>query len=192
MRDISYFQTIPVEQRQVVIVDDNDNRLGLMEILRAHKGDGVMHRAISVLLYDGKGRVLLQKRSKFKPLWPLVWANTVCTHPLDGEGYVDCAARRLKEEMGISLENSARDLRIVYRMRYQAVFNQELSEFELDSVIIGQYQGEVEPDPKEVADYKWIGWEELKRDIEENPEQYTPWFKIICESGRLDEVISEK
>jgi isopentenyl-diphosphate delta-isomerase len=35
--------------------------------------------------------------------------------------------------------------------------------------------------PDEVADYKWIGIEELKKDTAKNSESYTQWFKIILE-----------
>lgn len=207
MQNVKYFQTIPVEQRQVVVVGENDERLGTMNILEAHKGGGVMHRAISVVLYRqvsilgsaagatrsrdlSKVEVLLQKRSEKKPLWPLYWSNTVCTHPMDGEGYLECAVRRLKEEMGIVIGEEV--VEKLYRFKYQAQFNEELSEFELDTVLVGWYEGEVKPDTDEVTDYKWIGWEDLLEDVEENGGKYTPWFKMILKSGRVEGAIRDK
>jgi isopentenyl-diphosphate delta-isomerase len=172
----------PIKNRQVVLVDRDDNRLGLLGIWEAHSGKGVMHRAISILLHDGKGRVLLQRRSEKKPLWPLYWSNSVCTHPFDGEAYLDCAVRRLTEEMGVRL--SREDLSVAYRFDYQSRYDDKLSEYELDTVVVGRYSGKVEPDPDEVAEYRWIAWGELEDEVERKPEIYTPWFKLIVEDKR--------
>lgn len=170
----------PYIGRAVVLVDDQDNRLGLADIWEAHKNPGLLHRAISVVLWrekDGRTEILLQKRSEKKPLWPLFWSNTVCTHPLDEEGYLACAVRRLREEMGI--EMSQEELKIADRMKYQADYNAELSEHELDTIIVGKYLGAVSLNPDEAADSRWSDIEIIRKDTITNPSQYTPWFKIL-------------
>jgi len=172
-------------ERQVVLVDVQDNDLGTMEIYQAHSNPGVLHRAISVLLFNTKGELLLQKRSELKPLWPLFWSNTVCTHPLEKESYLDCAVRRLDEEMGIAIQKSA--LEVVYKFEYQADYNNELSEHELDTVIVGKYVGKIEPDEKEVSDYKWVSLDWIKADIKKAPKNYTPWFKLILKDQKFSQ-----
>lgn len=165
---------------QVILVDKNDNQIGLMEKLAAHKGKGRLHRAVSVLLYrkkNGKTAVLLQQRGPAKPLWPFFWSNTVCTHPRDGESAIDCALRRLKEEMGITLESE--NLTFIFKLLYQAKYNDVLSEHELDHVFIGEWDGEVALNREEAAASQWKLWEELAADMKKNPSQYTPWFKKL-------------
>ncbi len=165
---------------QVVLVDKDDNQTGLMDKLEAHRGKGKLHRAVSVLLYrknNGNTEVFLQQRSKYKSLWPLFWSNTVCTHPRDGESYVNCAVRRLKEEMGISLEPQV--LTYINKFIYQAQFSHQLSEYELDGVVVGEWNKEVLPDTNEVAAYKWQNLNQLTQDLISRPQQFTPWFLDI-------------
>lgn len=172
--------------RNVVLVDENDNKLGLEDIWVAHKNPGKLHRAISVVLWrknEDKLEFLLQQRSEKKPLWPLFWSNTVCTHPLDGEGYIDCGIRRLREEMGI--EYLGNNLKIVDRLQYQADYNNQLSENELDTIIFGEFVGEVKLNPDEAAESRWTYIDEIRKDIKANPSIYTPWFKILVSKREL-------
>lgn len=165
---------------QVILVDKNDNKIGLMEKMAAHKGGGALHRAVSVLLYrrkQGTIEVLLQQRGPAKPLWPFFWSNTVCTHPRDGESAIDCAVRRLKEEMGITLESE--NLTFIFKLLYQAKYNDVLSEHELDHVFIGEWDGEVALNREEAKASKWQPWDDLMAEMQENPSQYTPWFKKL-------------
>lgn len=181
----------PLAKRNVILVDELDRELGLIGILEAHKGFGRMHRAISILIHDGNGNLLLQQRSRKKLLWPGYWTNTVCTHPNQGEGYLECATRRLREEMGIkissqeSVARSQEKLKIIYRFRYQAQYDREWSENELDTVMVGKYSGEVVPNPEEAMDYEWVDWEEVKKDVVANSGVYTPWFRLIVAANKV-------
>lgn len=161
---------------EVVLVDENDNVLGYEEKLKAHKNPVKLHRAISAFIFDPQNKkLLIQKRSAYKPTWPLFWSNTVCTHPRRGESYLACAKRRLVEEMGVNA-----DVKEKFHFIYKARFNKEFGEHELDHVFVGNYSGKIEPDPKEVADHKWIEITELKKDFKKNSDKYTPWFKTIA------------
>ena len=184
-----------VYKRRVVLVDSNDQEIGTEELLAAHQGEGKLHRAISVVLYrktnESRIEVLLQKRGRVKPLWPLFWSNTVCTHPCLNEDYLDCAVRRLNEEMGIKMARS--QLQIAYRFIYQAPFNDKLSEHELDTVIVGKVQmanGKWQMDPDEVAEAKWMGWEELVQEIKKNGVEYTPWFHLMVRRIEKEKLIN--
>ena len=160
---------------EVVLVDENDNVLDYKEKFATHKYPVPLHRAISVVIFSpDKKSMLLQKRSTKKPTWPLYWSNTVCSHPYKDESYSDAAARRLKEEMGFSTS-----LKELYRFIYKAEMDETWGEHELDAVFEGAYDWPVIPNPDEAADFKWVTIKELKRDVVENSEIYTPWFKMI-------------
>lgn len=159
----------------IILVDKKDKILGYKEKLLAHKNPVPLHRAISVVIFSpDKKKMLLQKRSAQKPTWPFFWSNACCTHPTKGESYKNAAERRLKEEMGIRTP-----LKEIFRFEYSAKYDQVWGEHELDTVFEGYYEGKIDPDPKEVAEYKWMLVSKLLEDVEKNSKEYTPWFKII-------------
>lgn len=157
----------------VILVDENDNQIGLEEKMKAHLGNGTLHRAFSIFVFNNKKEILLQQRAKEKMLWPMYWTNTCCSHPRESEEYQEAGQRRLKEELGFTC-----NLEYIGKFQYQANYKDIGSENELCSVLVGEYDGEVNIDPKEVNDFRWVDFKELKKDVLENPDNYTPWFKI--------------
>ena len=155
-----------------MLVDKNDKVIGTKEKMKCHEGEGVLHRAFSVYIFNPKGELLIQQRSKQKHLWPLHWSNSCCSHPRKGETYVDSSERRLEEELGFTCA-----LRSVDQFQYRAKYKDVGSENEILTVLVGVYDGEVDPDPGEINKWKWISLEKLKDDIKKNPDLYTPWFK---------------
>ena len=156
---------------KLLLVDKNDKVIGTREKMKCHEGKGVLHRAFSVYIFNPKGELLIQQRSKQKPLWPLYWSNTTCSHPRPGESYVEAGERRLKEEMGFTCA-----LRKVDQFQYRAKYKDVGSENEFLTVLIGVYDGQINPDLGEAKKWKWISLEKLKDDMEKNPDKYTPWF----------------
>ena len=71
-----------------------------VEKLEAHVR-GLRHKAVSVFVLKGDA-VLMQQRAMGKYHTPGLWANTCCTHPEWDEAPLDCAQRRLNEELGIT------------------------------------------------------------------------------------------
>ncbi len=172
---------------QVVLVDKNDNKVGLMEKLAAHRAPGHLHRAISVLLYrkkNGKTEVLLQQRGKTKLLWPLYWADTTSTHPRDGESLKACAVRRLKEEMGIEINEQK--LRVVFPLVYAAKYNDEFLEQEVDYVLVGQWDGEPKLNKREADDYRWVEWATVKKERVVDADKYAPWLSLIVKELKFE------
>jgi isopentenyl-diphosphate delta-isomerase len=162
---------------RVVVVDTRDKVIELKDKFAVHKNPVPLHRAISILIYSpDKTKVLLQKRSQDKYTWPGYWSNTCCSHPRGWESYLEAANRRLFEEMGIKT-NLAKRFKFIYANSY----NDTWGENELDCVFTGTFAGEVKSDPKEVAEWKWMGVGELKKDLKVHPNLYTPWFKTILE-----------
>ena len=135
---------------------------------------GVLHRAFSVFLFNNQGEMLLQKRAAKKYHSPSCWTNAVCSHPREGETYLEAANRRLKEELGIDTE-----LEEKFHFIYKADVGQGLWEHELDYVFFGKYQSDFQLNPEEVEEVRYISVENLLKEIENKPEEFTAWFKII-------------
>lgn len=166
---------ILVEER-VVLIDENDCELGTMEKMEAHQ-KALLHRAISVFIINSKGEWLLQRRAMHKYHSSGLWSNSACTHPRPGESYLEAAHRRLKEEMG--MESELKDL---FNFIYNEKLDNELTEHELDHVFVG-YSDEIPNlNPEEVCDYKYIAFDDLSKDIDANPNNYTFWFKHVMEN----------
>ncbi|KAF9660376.1 isopentenyl-diphosphate Delta-isomerase [Tenacibaculum sp. Mcav3-52] len=160
-------------KEQVILVDQQDNPIGLMEKIEAHE-KALLHRAFSVFVFNDKNELMLQQRAAEKYHSPLLWTNTCCSHQRDGESNIEAGKRRLQEEMGFSCE-----LEEVFSFIYKAPFDNGLTEHEYDHVMIGRFNDEPIVNPEEVASYKWMPLKEVKNDIDNHPEKYTAWFKII-------------
>lgn len=159
----------------VVLVNPEDKVLGLMEKQQAHI-NGLLHRAFSVFLFNSNGEMLLQKRASGKYHSPLKWTNAVCSHPRNEETYLVGAKRRVKEELGIDVELSEK-----FNFIYKADVGNGLWEHELDHVFTGTFEGEFYLNKEEVEEVRYISLENLNKEISENPDNFTEWFKIILE-----------
>lgn len=160
---------------EVILVDENNKEVGTAPIVQAHTGKGMLHRAFSVYVFrNGRKELLLQKRSAKKMLWPLIWANTCCSHPRVGESARQAGERRLKEELGFSTPLSDGPSFV-----YRAEDADRGVEHEHLTLLVGEVDGaNVVPDPEEVAEYKWMNVEALLKDLKKNGEQYAPWLKL--------------
>ena len=157
---------------KVILVDKNDNQVGLMPKLEAHE-KGLLHRAFSVFIFNNEYKLLLQKRATSKYHSGGLWTNTCCSHPREGEDISEAANRRLFEEMGIKTS-----LRKVYDFIYKAELDNGLTENEFDHVFYGVYDKEPKINLEEADDYKWMDMDSLNDDINNNGGNYTVWFKI--------------
>ena len=162
-----------MEEDKVILVNENDEQIGLMPKLEAHQ-KAVLHRAFSVFVLNSKNEIMLQQRAQQKYHSPLLWTNTCCSHQRDGETNIQAGSRRLFEEMGFETP-----LKELFHFIYKAPFDNGLTEHELDHVMIGYYNDQPNINPEEVEDWKWMGIEEVQNDMLIHPEEYTVWFKII-------------
>lgn len=162
-------------EEYVILVDENDNEIGVMEKMKAHQ-EGVLHRAFSVFIFNDKEELLLQQRAITKYHSGGLWTNTCCSHPRPNETIKDAAHRRLFEEMGMSCE-----LTIKTNFIYKSPFENGLTEHELDYVLVGHINQNPHINKEEVESYKWMTVSDIKRELKKNPSSYTTWFKIAME-----------
>jgi isopentenyl-diphosphate Delta-isomerase len=161
-----------MNEQQVILVSETDEPIGTAGKTEAHE-KGLLHRAFSIFIFDAKGRMLVQQRAAGKYHGGLLWTNACCSHPNPGEETLAAARRRLHEELGFVTE-----LNKIFSFTYRAGVENNLIEHEFDHVFVGQYQGSIKPDPKEVADVTYEEMERLKLAIANQPEKFTAWFRI--------------
>ena len=162
----------------VVLIDEADAPLGEGEKLAVHRS-GALHRAFSVFAFNADGELLLQRRALSKYHSGGLWTNTACGHPRPGETTADAARRRLFEELGMAcgeLEPSG-------VLRYRAEIA-DLVENELDHLLTTTVDGEPDPNPDEVVEWRFIALSELDAWIASEREAFTAWFPPAWEIVR--------
>lgn len=157
----------------VVLVDQNDQEIGQMEKLEAHQ-KGLLHRAFSVLIFNEKQEMLIQKRALMKYHSGGLWSNACCSHPRPEESVEVAACRRLKEEINLTATCER-----IFSFIYKVDLDNELTEHELDHVLVGYSESTGTVNPDEVEELKFVSVEYLRMDMILHPEKYTEWFKII-------------
>ena len=167
-------------KNRVVLVDINDNPLGTMEKMEAHR-KGAMHRAVSVLVFNTQGEWLLHQRAKEKYHAGGLWTNACCTHPFEGEAYEEVACRRMREEM--RMEISPAHLICLFDFTYKVSLNNNLIEHEYDRVFFYITDAYPRPNQQEVMDWKYLSHTALDKEIILDSESFTPWFKIIYQKA---------
>ena len=200
---------------ELILVDENDNSIGSISKLNGHllsNNNKHPHRAFSIFLFDSKNRLLLQKRAQKKITFPLLWTNTCCSHPLNIESQntpekiTNALVARLDYELNIKTENNIYQL--IDKILYRAPSNDKFEEFEIDYLFIAKLNDNSENNDyiygennlkkiinkDEVDDIKFDTIENILKEIELHPEQFTPWFKILMKSkGKLmDDILNGK
>jgi isopentenyl-diphosphate delta-isomerase len=176
--DVKCIGCDPVAERRdlVVLVDESDREIGTAGKLLAHQNGGRLHRAISIFVFNGRGETLLQQRAMTKYHTPGRWTNTCCSHPFPNESVIDAAHRRLREEMGFDCEMEEK-----FAFTYLADVGNGLTESEYDHVLFGTFEGDPKPNPNEAMAFRWVGLDELDDEIKRDPEEFTPWVRIIVD-----------
>ena len=176
----------------VIQVTENDEVIGPISKLDSHHQDGKYHRAFSVMLFDSSGRLLLQRRASHKITFPDVWANSCCSHPLHSEeemelknalGVKRAAVRKLEQELGIHPSQvPIEKFDFVTKMRYQARQDEDWIEREIDHCLVIHADVDVNPNPNEVSEVKWVSQAELEEMLvsDDSENVIAPWFRCIA------------
>ena len=166
-------ETVSFETEQLILVNSADEPVGFASKAGAHDGDGVLHRAFSLFIFNPRGELLLQQRAPEKRLWPGYWSNSCCSHPRAGERMDEAIHRRLKQELGIAAE-----LTFLYKFEYHAQYDEEGSEHELCWVYIGCTDDEVAANASEISAWRFVEPAALDEEMRTCPDRFTPWFKL--------------
>ncbi|MEM7282633.1 MAG: isopentenyl-diphosphate Delta-isomerase [Pseudomonadota bacterium] len=169
MRD----EVVSSGSEQLILVDENDREIGVSSKTDCHLGDGVLHRAFSLFIFNDAGELLLQRRSSHKPLWPMFWSNSCCSHPREGESMEHAVDRRLEQELGLST-----DLTFLYKFVYHAPYLDIGAEHEFCWVYAGQSSDVPHANVNEVDEMRYISPMQLDQEMEQDPDSFTPWFKL--------------
>ena len=159
----------------LILVDHNDNQVGIEEKVKCHLPNGKLHRAFTILLFNKDGQLLLTQRSMSKMLWPGDWDGTMASHPRQSETYVSSAERRLPEELGITCK-----LDYLFKFEYHVPYKNIGSENEICGTLIGIIE-----DPKkiklvkdEISSIRWVNLDELLAEIKKSPKIFCPWMLV--------------
>jgi isopentenyl-diphosphate delta-isomerase len=155
----------------VILVNEDDEQIGVAPKILAHKLPGSLHRAFSVHVIDAAGRYLIQRRATNKLLWPLFWSNACCSHPWPGEEVISAAERRLTEELGLST-----NCKFVFKFEYRAEYKTTGVEHELCHVLIASFTGKLSINPDEVDAIAFLSTDEIDARVASQPNIFTPWF----------------
>jgi isopentenyl-diphosphate Delta-isomerase len=162
------------DSEPLILVDEADREVGHLGKAACHQGSGVLHRAFSLLIFNGRGELLLQQRARSKRLWPLYWSNSCCSHPRRAETMEAATQRRLFEELGLRCP-----LHFLFKFQYQAQFDPAGAENELCSVFIGKASGALRINRSEIHAWRWVSPQALEAEMSaRTAASFTPWFRI--------------
>lgn len=166
-------EIVSFDSEPLILVDDQDQEVGHQDKLSCHTGNGTLHRAFSLFIFNPQGELLLQQRSANKLLWPLYWSNSCCSHPRLGETMEVATHRRLQQELGFYTS-----LKYLYKFKYQVPYLDIGAEHELCWVFVGSSSEAVHINQNEIANWRYISGTDLEKEMQQNPNQFTPWFKL--------------
>lgn len=166
----------------IQLVNELGQTTGYAEKHSAHRFGGVFHRAVSVVLINRNGKILLQKRAKDKYHFAGMWANACCTHPLPDESPANAAERSMLTELGVRAE-----VKNVGAIVYEAHdHGSGLTEKEYDHVFIGNFEGPVYPNTAEVESVIWESAKSLDARMQNSPHEFVPWLRpVLAATGCL-------
>jgi isopentenyl-diphosphate Delta-isomerase len=156
----------------VVLVDETGTACGTAAKTAVHHAETPLHLAFSAYLFNKSGQFLLTRRAESKPTWPGVWTNTCCGHPLPGEPVADSVRRRLRQELGI---DAAAVVLVLPRFRYQARMANGVLENEVCPVYAAYSDAAPEPCPAEVAETRWVDWDQFCAEVAAGQQSISPW-----------------
>ena len=173
MSTATRYEVVSRDDEPLILVDGEDHEVGTLDKESCHDGDGVLHRAFSLFVFNAAGDTLVQRRHADKRLWPGFWSNACCSHPRRGEELAQAVVRRAGQELGLEVAPE-----FLFKFEYQATFGDAGSEFELCSVFVSHGSEHPHINAAEIAEWRWVSPDDLDREIEAAPADFTPWLKI--------------
>ncbi|MFD9064496.1 isopentenyl-diphosphate Delta-isomerase [Kitasatospora purpeofusca] len=163
----------------VELVDAEGNACGSTGMIDAHT-HGKRHRAYSLMLFDGRGNVLLQRRAAHKTRFAGIWGPTCCGHPAPGQDVVAHARLHCFEELGISGVEPREVGTVDYDLGDPT---SAYVEVEHNHVLIAFYSGTPAAHPEEIDEVRWLPVAELARELDDPPDgvRYAEWLRPVAD-----------
>jgi len=156
----------------VVLLDESGHFTGVADKHQVHGRDTPLHLAFSCYIFAPDGRFMLTQRATTKKTWPGVWTNSCCGHPGPGEYLNTAVRRRVKQELGITIN----DLMLVLPdFRYRAVMDDGMVEHEMCPVFRAISCSPPSPDPVEVERISWVEWNAFCQEVLSGHRDISPW-----------------
>ncbi len=159
----------------IVLCDENGQPTGTAEKLATHHVQTPLHLGFSCYLFNDRGQLLLTQRATSKKVWPDVWTNSFCGHPLPGESFPGAISRRAEYELGLGSIDGLQE--ILGEYQYRTPPYNGIIEHEFCPVWAGRIETAITPNPEEVQNYRWIAWSALKQEITDQPDRFSYWLK---------------
>ena len=159
----------------VVLVNNDGTPIGTAKKAEVHTANTPLHLAFSAYLFDERGQFLLTQRALSKKVWPGVWTNSVCGHLSPGKTSEEAIIRRCKFELGLTKISSPKVILPDYR--YKTPPFDGIVENEICPVYAARIESDLNANPAEVEDYRWLTWPKVLEQVQNEPEIYSWWFK---------------
>ncbi len=158
---------------KIILVDHDDQPIGEIGKIEAHRGQGRLHRAFTIFLRNRTGQWLTTQRAAAKPLWPNWWDGACSSHQQPNEADLPAAARRLIDELNLTAQN----LEYVFKYEYHAIYSPQWSENEINHIVVGTFDDNIRPNPSEVSEWRWRSTGEINKALaDSNQKIFAPWF----------------
>lgn len=171
-----------IDTEQIVLLDDSWNPIGAAPKLASHNGETPLHLAFSLYVFNTAGEVLITQRAPSKKVWPDIWTNSCCGHPAPGEAMEAAIHRRTAYELGLRVDNLSLALAdFNYHCEYKGIVENEFC-----PVYVARANSDILLNPEEVADYKWMHWNQLLNELKLHNGEYSYWCKLqipLLEAG---------
>ena len=167
------FEVVSSDDDPLILVDLQDRQIGTLDKRACHDGEGVLHRAFSLFVFNAAGETLIQQRHSTKRLWPGFWSNACCSHPRNGESMETAVVRRAEEELGLVVDPT-----FLFKFDYRVPFGELGSEHELCSVYVSHGATNPNVNTSEIAAWRWLTPSQLDDALRTKPDDYTPWIQI--------------
>ena len=158
-------ETHALENELFPVVDKMDRILRQTARSEVH-GDNLRHRAVHILIFNERGELYLQQRSRCKDRHPLLWDSSAAGHVMAGEGYDEAAKRELQEELGINVP-----LKKVLKLSASPQTGQEFI-----WLYRGQLRGNIRPNRSEIESGAFLPPTTINGWVAARSENFAPGF----------------
>ena len=167
----------PASEELLDVVDENDRVTGVKTRGEIH-AQGLMHRAVHILVFNACGELFIQKRSMSKDNDPGLWDSSAAGHVDSGEDYHGCAIRELGEELGLT---TAVSIETLFRLSASPVTGME-------HCIVYRCinEGPFELQAEEIDEGAWVSGSEMDRRVSEDDPTMSRVLQFIWKKYRQD------